>query len=72
MISKIKDVGSNPTGYTFGRCPVCDAIVSLDSEQNILCDRCSYDKVVGDITKMVVMPTQANINDLNFNPFSGD
>ena len=26
--------------WQFGRCPVCDAIVSLDPNRNVLCDRC--------------------------------
>jgi hypothetical protein len=28
------------TNWQFGRCPVCDAITSLDPENNQLCDRC--------------------------------
>jgi len=27
----------------FGRCPICDAITSLDPEKNQLCDRCYGD-----------------------------
>jgi hypothetical protein len=34
--------------WQFGRCPVCDAIVSLDPTQNKLCDRCYNDRSIPD------------------------
>ena len=70
--------------WQFGRCPVCDTIVSLDSTQNKLCDRCYGDRVstipdqylVDEYKEMfknkgVIMPTKEDL-DNGFNPFTGD
>lgn len=51
--------------WQFGRCPVCDAIVSLDPERNVLCDACH----VGRGQQAVIMPTKEDI-DNGFNPFT--
>ena len=39
----------------FGRCPVCDAITSLDPQKNQLCDRCYQEhnkEIVADYLRM--------------------
>lgn len=58
----------NEDGWKFGKCPVCDAITSLDPDNNQLCDRCRYDRVVGDPTKTIVMMTQEDLENKN-DPF---
>lgn len=55
------------SNWQFGKCPVCRAIVSLDSSCNVLCDAC----YVGRGQDAVIMPTKEDL-DNGFNPFKGN
>ena len=45
--------------WQFGKCPRCDAIVSLDPDCNVLCDSCRICRS----TKAIIMPTKEVEND---------